>query len=376
MTFQHSYSDLNLVSAPVFVLKIDGAGEPVYAAVNDYALKKADRPLSDYLGRTALEVYPHAYGRTAYDHHCAVRDKGIPTSYQLDLPIAGITRRIQTTLCPDFGADGKVARLVGCSSDLTSEKNAEDAKVQFNTLTVEMEQFVAMAAHDLRAPMRQIAAISGLLREEMHDQNLGNIELLETLNRIAEKTMELVTEVLQHVEVTTTKNPESVFSFPALCHDICETLDPTKTHNITTSTTTLSADRTVMQIALRNMIENALKHGHRDRLDIKIDVRQGRPGMVEVTVTDNGKGFSSDALKVMNHSQFRAESGYGLFAVKRLISARGGTLVAQNLPIQTGAIVRFSLPGFCIDQHTKPGTLKRRRHTPNPVRKAGRRHSA
>lgn len=376
MTSQHSYSDLDLVAAPIFVLKINDDGEPVYAAVNDFALKKSGRPLSDYLGRTALEVYPHAYGRTAYARHCGARDSGVATSYQLDVPIAGITRSVRTTLCPDLGDDGKVIRLVGCSTDLTTEKNAQDAKAQFNTLAAEMEQFVAMAAHDLRAPMRQISAITELLRDEMNEQNLGNNELLDTLNRIASKTMDLVTEVLQHVEVTAVRNPETVFSFPALCYDICETLDPTKVHNITTSVATLSTDRTVMQIALRNMIENALKHGHRDRLDIKIDVRQGLTGMLEVTLTDNGKGFSSDALKLMNHSQFRAESGYGLFAVKRLITARGGTLVAQNLPIQSGAIVRFSLPGFCIDQTAKTGRLKRRAGPSDQADNTGRRFSA
>ncbi|GLQ26925.1 hypothetical protein GCM10007927_17280 [Sulfitobacter pacificus] len=376
VTSQHSYGDFDLISAPVFVLHINDAGEPVYAAINDYALRKSGRPISDFLGRTAQEIYPHAYGRTAYAFHCGVRDSGVSTSYQLDLPVAGMPRSFRTTLCPDLDDEGKVTRLVGCSTDLTPEQNAQEAKVQFNTLATEMEQFVAMAAHDLRAPMRQISAIAGLLRDDLAEQDIGNIELLETLERIAAKTMDLVTEVLQHVEVAAERNPHTVFNFATLCNDICATLDPTQVHTVTSSMSTLSTDRTVMQIALCNMIENALKHGHRDKMKIKIDVRQGDPGMLEVTLTDNGMGFSSDALKVMNNSQFRAESGYGLFAVKRLISARGGTLKAQNLPIQSGAMVRFSLPGYCLEDATKSGNQKRSQDIGDqPGKDSGRRRA-
>ncbi|WP_386625899.1 PAS domain-containing sensor histidine kinase [Sulfitobacter geojensis] len=376
MTSQHPYSEFDLVAAPVFVLEFNEDGAPVYAAFNKYGLKKSGRPLSDYLGKTAQEVYAQAYGRTAYAHHCAARDTGIAMSYQLDLPVGGITRNIRTTLYPDIDETGKVTRLVGCSSDLSVERNAVEAKVQFDTLAAEMEQFVALAAHDLRAPMRQISAIADLLREDITDRTASNLELLDALNKIAAKTMNLVTDVLQHVEIAAVGNTETVFSFPALCFDICDTLDPNKLHNVTTASATLRADRTVLQIALCNMIENTLKHGNRARLNIRIDVREGPAGMIEVVLTDDGNGFSSDALSVMNHSRFRAESGYGLFAVKRLISARGGTLVAQNLPNGTGAIVRFTLPGRYVggslkaDDQARPGAEQPR--TGN----SGHRHSA
>ncbi|KAG1649478.1 Sensor protein ZraS [Nymphon striatum] len=213
----------------------------------------------------------------------------------------------------------------------------------------EMEQFVALAAHDLRAPIRNIATIADMLRDGFVDRGDGKMELLETLENIATKTMELVSNILEHIEIAGLDHPDTTFSFPALCHDICDTLDPSKMHNITTSTATLSCDRTAMQIALGNMLDNAIKHGGRDNLNITIEVREGMPGMLEVTITDDGCGFSSDALKLMNESLFRSQSGYGLFAVKRLISARKGTVLAQNLPKEAGAVVCFSLPGIWMN---------------------------
>ena len=376
VTFDNLYSVFDLVSAPVFVLEMTEDGEPVYAAFNSHARKTSGRPLSDYLGNTAREVYPQAYGRTAYERHCEVRDSGTPMTYQIDLPIGGITRSIRTTLRPDFDAAGKVTRLVGSSVDISAEKYAQEAKVQFDTLTAEMEQFVALAAHDLRAPMRNIATITEMLRDGFIDQGDGKLELLEILDNIATKTMDLVTDILEHVEIAAVDHPDSVFSFPALCYDICDTIDPAKKHNITTSTATLNSDRTAMQIALRNMIDNAIKHGRRESLNINIDVREGMPGMLEVTITDDGKGFSSDALKIMNKSQFRDQSGYGLFAVKRLISARKGTVQAQNLPDDAGAVVRFSLPGIWINGSASVGDKAPELPATENILDQDRRHSA
>lgn len=346
------YASLDYVSAPVFVLEVNDDGQPVYAAFNSHARQASGRPLSDYMGRTALEVYPHAFGRTAYAHHCEVMANGVPTTYQLDLPIGGASRTVRTTLRPKKDHTGRVVRLFGTSRDMTIEKQALEAKVEFDTLSSEMEQFVALAAHDLRAPMRHVASITEMLRDDLDGTNNNNaIELLNLLENVAAKSTDLIADVLAHAEIGRAGPAETVFSFPALCHDICDVVDPQGIHTITTSSATLEADRTALQIALRNVTENAIKHGGETALNIDISVQRGMPGMIEVTLTDNGHGFSDAALKVMNGGGFKVDSGYGLFGVKRLISARGGTLQARNLPDGNGAVVRFSLPGEWIGMH-------------------------
>lgn len=342
---RRAFASLDHISAPVFVLEMNDAGAPVYVAVNAQALQQAGRPFSDYIGRTAEDVYPQAFGRTEHARHKEVMEKGVPATYQIDLPLAGEIRTVRTTLRPERDETGKVVRLYGTSKDITVEKQAIEAKIQFDTLSSEMEQFVAIAAHDLRAPMRQIAALTDLLRDGFVDMGDDKLELVGLIESVSLKSMDLIADVLSHSEIGRTETVETVFSFPALCQDICDVLDPQSAHTMTTSSATIEADRTVMQIALRNLTENAIKHGCRDSLKIDIAVQKGLPGMIEVTLTDNGVGFNEATLKVMNGGRFKVDSGYGLFGMKRLISARGGTLVARNLPCGAGAVVRFSLPG-------------------------------
>lgn len=348
MTPSFDYANLDFISAPVFVLEVNEDGCPVYAAFNGHASQISGRPLADYLGRTAKQIYPGAYGRITYARHCEVMTSGVSTTYQIDLPIGGTTRTVRTTLRPQTDHRGAVVRLYGTSKDMTSEKRALEAKVEFDTLSTEMEQFVALAAHDLRAPMRQVAAISELLREDLQDSRPDTLEMLDLIENIALKSNDLIADVLSHAEIGRSGPVETIFSFPALCHDICDVIDPHGMHNITTSSATLEMDRTALQIALRNITENAIKHGGRPKLCIDISVQEGIPGMLDITLTDNGNGFSDGALKMMNANSFKVDSGYGLFGVKRLISARGGTLNARNLPGSAGAVVRFSLPGTCL----------------------------
>ncbi len=357
----HAYCAFDLISAPVFVLEINADGAPVYAAFNDYARKLSGRPLSDYLGRTAMEVYPQAFGRTAYARHCEVRDSGVPMTYQLDLPIGNVARTVRTTLRPECDASGKVVRLYGTSIDITIEKNALEAKVQFDTMSSEMEQFVALAAHDLRSPMRNIALIADMLRVDFIDCGDGKLELLDTLETIAVKTSALINDVLSHVETVAVGANDTAFSFPSLCYSITDTLDPAGRHSVACARATVRTDRTALQIALRNLMENTLKRGGGRPLELGIDVSKGAKGMIDVTLTDNGPGFAPDALNVLNQAQFRAETGHGLIGVKRLIFARGGSLIARNLPDGMGAMVRFSLPGSYINGSGSLGDAERLR---------------
>lgn len=348
MNTASNYDSFDHISASIFVLNVGTDGRPTYAAVNAHARSVAGRPLSDYLGRTALEVYPAAYGRAAYARHCEVIMTGQKAAYDLDLPLNGKLRSLRVTLNPVMDAEGRVTQLFGSSIDITAERHAQDARAEFDTMSSEMEEFVAFAAHDLRAPLRNIALLAEILREELGDVPAAPLNILNLIDNVAVKSMDLIADVLSHAQAVSSIKRETVFSFPALCDTISTTLDPQGVHQVKTSLAAIKADRSAVQIALRNLMENAIKHGGRPSLSMEIKAASGLPGMLEITLADNGSGFSDGALKIINGAAFRADSGYGLFGVKRLISARGGTLEARNRPDGGGAVVRFSLPGEMI----------------------------
>ena len=339
------YRYLDMITSPVFVLEAGNDGCPTYVAVNKAAADLLYLSPDDLPGRAAEDIFPSPAGSIIAHHHAGCFRHGAETTYEVTVPIAGRAVTLRTTLRPEKDAEGRVLRVFGNPVDTADERRAVEARIEYDTLSSEMEQFVAFAAHDLRAPMRNISELATVLREDFGELGEGQLKIISLIEDITVQSMDLITDVLSHAETVSTNTHETVFSFPVLCHAICQSVDATGAHGFSTSISNLKADRAAIQIVLRNLIENAIRHGERDRLEIDISVQQGMPGMIEITVTDDGAGFSDAALKIMNGGRFRSDSSYGLFGVKRLVSGRGGTLVARNLPSGAGAVVRFSIPG-------------------------------
>ena len=354
MTSKHSpldtsvFAHLDHLAMPVFVLKPDKHGVPLYVAFNSNARGISNRPLSDYIGKTAVEVYGGALGQTAFARHFEVAMTGRAITYELELPIDGTTRFVRTTLVPQIGPDG-VQLLFGTSQDLTELRETRKAQVSYNTIASEMEQFVTMAAQDLRTPVRQMALIANMLRDGFVDHEDGKLELVEMIEDVAAKSMALISDVMSHAQAVEGAESLQTFNFAALCRDLCDVIDPHNVHCFTYTSAELSTDRAALQIGVRNLIDNALRHGNREHLNIDITVQPDQSGMLNVTLCDDGEGFTDSALDFLNGGTFRVDSGYGLLGVRRMVLARGGSLTASNRTSGQGAIVCLSLPGTWIN---------------------------
>ena len=349
------FRQLDYVATPVFVLEVLPSGAPTYVTLNASGCAMAGRPRSDFFNRTAREIYPGAFGRSAYERHCTVVASGVPLTYDIELPLGGIDRKIRTTLTPEFDDHGNVHLLYGSSIDVTAERAAQEAKVSFDTVASEMEQFIAMAAHDLRAPMRNVSLLAEMLRDDFVDHGDGKLEVIKMMEDVATKSMSLITDVLAHARATAPKNQQTTFVLKSLCRDISDVLDPQDHHKFNVTATKVTADRTAVQIALRNIIDNAVKHSQRAHLNMVITVTSAGTDRLDFTLTDDGKGFDTSALAFLNGGDFGVDSGYGLLGVRRMIAARGGSITASNGP-QGGGIIQFSMPGTCVRAvKTMPG---------------------
>ena len=351
-----TFEQLDQISSAVFVVQADADGTPRYVAFNAHARAISGRPLSDYIGRTAREIYEGAYGVTAFERHCEALRSNQALTYEIELPIDGATRAFRTTLKPHVGPDGQ-RQVFGTSIDLTDRNSVLQKQVNMDTLTTEMEQFIAMAAHDLRAPMRNVSMLTELLREGFVDRGDGKLELIEMLEAVANKSMNLISDVLSHASAVEATQTRTKFNIGALCRDVCDVMDPHSQHRFTYTQADLLGDRVAFQIGIRNLVGNALKHGRREQMHIDITVQRGEGGMLDVIISDDGKGFSDSALKFINGGAFRVDSGYGLLGLRRMVQARGGTMSASNAQIGEGAVVHLSLPGTWIAKTNSLGDL-------------------
>jgi CheY-like chemotaxis protein len=84
--------------------------------------------------------------------------------------------------------------------------------------------------------------------------------------------------------------------------------------------------------AVRELIFNAVKHAHVDRIDVKLEV--GPDDTICIHVSDEGVGF--DPNLTLHHRQ----TGLGLFSIEERLALFGGHLDIQSAP---GKGARFSL---------------------------------
>ena len=299
-------------------------------------------------------VDPGRLGEIAFRHHAAALATGQPRSYEIQLPIQGGERLVRTSLRPVCDQNGKARHLIGSSTDITGNHIMQRMQVSAATMNAEAEDFVALAAHDLRAPLRRVTIIADMLRDGFVDMGDGKLELIDMLETLGLKAMELISDVLSHAEATSVAphNSKSTFDFGDLVRELMALLDPTEECRCRIDEGQIQGDRVVMQVVLRNLIDNTLKYagklGGVGQLQLSFTLKDCNDGFVEIGVEDNGKGFDDPAILFVNEGKLRTGTGFGLFAVHRLVRARDGTMSAENVKGGQGARVGFRLPGNVV----------------------------
>lgn len=342
------FTYLDHFAFPMFVLEIDALQMPRYVACNTYARTLFKRPLRDYLGRTVQDVYAGMEGADAFAEHCKAARSGQKTSCQLELTIDGASRVMRMTLSPVYNAEGAVQWLFGSYRELRSDGTVKPSPEALARLSNEMTQYVAIAAHDLRAPMRNVKALVDMLRDTHQGPADNQLEIIDLLDSVARTSQELIKDILSNAQHTRRTELPRIVDLRDLCKDLHAVLDPHGRLSLSAPPVLLRVDHRLLQTALRNILENALKHAAQDKLEVIITAQSGTADMITLQVRDNGVGFSPGALAFMDGGTFGVDSGYGLFGVRQLVTDCGGRVRAHNLADRSGAMVEVTLPGAIV----------------------------
>ena len=113
----------------------------------------------------------------------------------------------------------------------------------------------------------------------------------------------------------------------------------------------IRADRTRLQEALYNLLDNAVKYS-REQSEIRVSARR-RDGEIELSVSDHGIGITKEDLPRIFERFYRADkarspdkirgTGLGLAIVKHIAQRHGGRVEAES-ELQQGTTIRLVLP--------------------------------
>ena len=112
---------------------------------------------------------------------------------------------------------------------------------------------------------------------------------------------------------------------------------------------TLACDRQRVELALSNLVANAVKFTPPGgRVEVSVDEVPGA-GVVRFSVRDDGPGIDADELPLIFDRFFRGRNatadgaGLGLAIARSVAVAHGGDLTVESTP-STGSLFRLELP--------------------------------
>jgi len=220
------------------------------------------------------------------------------------------------------------------------------------------QEFINIAAHELRTPIQPILGLSELLISKT-----GNIqqykELLYTISRNATRLQHLTEDILdvQNIENQTLKLNKARLNLndliSTLVQDYKNQLEKAEKRTVRLlvelniiNPIFIEADRNRLTQVISNLLNNAVKFTKDGTISVCAGHVQ-KNNEVIVIVWDTGEGIGSDILPRL-FSKFASKSykgtGLGLFISKGIIEAHGGKIWGENNPDGRGATFSFSLP--------------------------------
>lgn len=219
----------------------------------------------------------------------------------------------------------------------------------------ELESFSYSVSHDLRAPLRHIAGYTELLGElESSRLSERGLRFLDNIAEAASFAGTLVDNLLSFSQMGRSALRLSDVDLGALVASIrAETAPDCAGREIEWRQQPMPivvADAAFIHMALRNLIDNAIKYS-RTRAPALIEIgAEQRRGEVVVYVRDNGVGFDMQyagklfgVFQRLHRMEEFEGTGIGLASVRRIIERHDGRVWAEG-QLDQGATFYFALP--------------------------------
>jgi len=233
----------------------------------------------------------------------------------------------------------------------TETKRCRELQAQLDRVQAGFEEFVSIAAHDLREPLRDVAAFGQLLAEGdagRFDSDPDAGECLERIRNGAARMQSLLTDVVDYWSIGTSGQESCAASMEAVLDQAL--LRAGKQGEVVTHAPLpcVCGDFDLLTKVLHHLIRNAIEYCGRP--DPHVHVSSERRDLEWViAVKDNGPGIEPafrerifGAFKRLHGKEFPG-NGLGLAFCRKAVEWQGGRMWVESTP-GAGATFCFTLP--------------------------------
>ncbi|MBA4147757.1 MAG: PAS domain S-box protein [Verrucomicrobia bacterium] len=250
---------------------------------------------------------------------------------------------------------GSAVKIVGTTQDVTELKEAEERLHQLNVELEErvrartqalqqsyqqMEAFCYSIAHDLRAPLRAMKGFGQALLEDYGTEiDIEGREYIDRIVTAADRMDQLIDDLLDYGRLNTIDLPVGKVDAEEVLCKVLTHIEPDAGVVNRKKLPIVFGHHVVLELALRNIVENALKFvapGVTPKINIWPEQRDGA---IRICVQDNGIGIAPEhqdrifqVFQRLHTDMDYQGTGIGLAIVAKGVERIGGRVGVDSQP--------------------------------------------
>lgn len=274
---------------------------------------------------------------------------------KLDVPLTQLENAAQKISEKDldfeieYSGNDEMAKL--CESFEIMRKQLAENNTEMWNMINEQKRVQHVLAHDLRTPLTVTKGYTDILLEYIPKGKLSEEKILETVECInrnivrLENFVNLMSDMQKLDEIKINKEETEILLLFETLKENAEMICKEKTLIFTSESDSKTAfsDSSIIEQIITNIVSNAARYA---KSEVCLDCKF-LSGRLSITVSDDGEGFSEEALKHAIEPYFTEENknqgvhyGLGLAICKALCEKLGGKISFYN---DNGATVRVEV---------------------------------
>ena len=302
-----------------------------------------------------IELYEKNHQVRILNEELQLRAKSLMEANQELRKENAVRQRVEQEL---RASEEKLRNMNALLEGRVAERTAalEQNAVELSRSNNELRQFVHVASHDLREPLRMINSFVQLLKEAAGDK-LGPEanEYMQFAMEGAQRIQKLIDDLMSYTKLgAQSKSLQKVDLngiFQEAMFNLQMAAEENKAEIVCDSLPEVVADPTQMVLLFQNLLGNGIKFRGMDHPKVHLAVRREGDHWL-FSVADNGIGIDPQYFEkifvVFQRLHSRNEypgTGIGLALCKKIVELHGGKIWVESEPGK-GSVFRFTLPIF------------------------------
>lgn len=222
----------------------------------------------------------------------------------------------------------------------TLNKELEKKSLKLDRAIREMQKFVSVTSHDLKAPIKAIGNLTSFIekdQEQLSDSSIENLGLIKGRAKRLDKAIDALLEYAQADYSDAVKNVVVLKPFINAVIDLIQIPDGFEI-TFDSIPEKIFASREMLFKLFTLLIENSIKHFPENRANGIIAIGgEQKKGRIEFSVSDNGAGIAAnhhhkifDIFQVLKPRDNFESVGIGLAVSKKMVESVDGQVWVES----------------------------------------------